>query len=893
MQERTTRLVVCIRWLALTTISLLALPFASASATTLTPQNSGHCLSVVQDANELLDGARIEQRACNGASRQNWTLEDIGASGQFRAKVLSSGKCLEPVEDTVVNGTELEQRACDGSGKQLWTRETTTLEGTYRFHHVGSGRCMDVPQRSTVEGVHIILWDCHPDVRPQQSWAIAQRAAPKHAPGKCLDVLGGPQQKDDGAVIDQWTCNEGAWNQFWTVRDMGNSQVKLVAQNSGKCIQPLNGGVADLTQIVQMTCSDAATTQLWALQSTATAGEYKFVHGLSGKCIDIKQSLQTDGAEALLFTCKTTNDANQTFQIGTAPTIETILSGEYWSLPARYPPKSPNGGLHQLFGGAVRWSPVIDMVYLGGFWRDLNPNDGQYNRARFEAGTGTFYGLNELAAQGKTGFVWVNAIGFDNQRNVTHSPDWLITKCGSGTNQAMIIPSDPSTPGSDPWGVSMWNDCPRTQMVNFIRTMFTPYRDNPALKYAYVTTFNAGEFFIPDSIYNWAKDHAGLTPQKLEAYAKALIDVWVEVLGPERVVWTRANDVWKLPVTDPVEQTTPSRVNQYALVTKGVQMREGNAENFMANLIQPLIGQDRVAIAAIDDPNGQRQWSLEAQTIHDMLPTPRTFYGDEFEVADKAGAPWFKAPPANSPPNTPPTFMPGNYPYYRLAVLNMLRKGQNWTTFSKNVRDGDNDQDSRFTDYVTLRNYFRQTVGYPVAQSPDAWVTLHQINDNCSSGRHHYHTYDKFLHQREQTGGMTQPAEHLVWAAGTYAFSSCSGTASTDFAKRTDWASGNNYIYFDLEDTFAASTEHRFRIAVTYQDTGTNSWRLDYNSMSRPDAPTPSVTNTNTNTVKTVIFSLKDASFQNALDQRDFRISNLLSNTNVEIRSVRVIRGDP
>src|SRR4030095_3537075 len=113
---------------------------------------------------------------------------------------------------------------------------------------------MDVPQRSTVEGVHIIVWDCHPDVRPQQSWAIAQRAMPKHSTNKCLDVLGGPQEKDDDAPIDQWQCNANAWNQFWTLRDMGNNQVKLVAQNSGKCLQPRGGAVDNLTQLVQMTC---------------------------------------------------------------------------------------------------------------------------------------------------------------------------------------------------------------------------------------------------------------------------------------------------------------------------------------------------------------------------------------------------------------------------------------------------------------------------------------------------------------------------------------------------------------------------------------------------------------------------------------------------------------
>jgi hypothetical protein len=235
----------------------------------------------------------------------------------------------------------------------------------------------------------------------------------------------------------------------------------------------------------------------------------------------------------------------------------------------------------------------------------------------------------------------------------------------------------------------------------------------------------------------------------------------------------------------------------------------------------------------------------------------------------------------------------GNYPYYRLAVLNMLRKGQNWTMFQKELRDGDLDLDPDFIEYVTLRNYFRQSAGYPVAESPDAWVTLHKTNDSCFVGRRHYHNYEKFLSQREQAGGLTKPVEELKvdWSASDYGFSDCL-PARTHFGKRTDWANGSDYIYFDLNDAFAAQTEHRFRIAVTYQDTGTTSWRLEYNSMTRADAPTPSVTNTDTDMVKTVIFSLSDAEFDNALTGgMDFRISNNGNDADVVIRTVRVMRG--
>ena len=900
-KERTTRRVVVFAgWLA--TISVLTFAFSSASATTLTPQNSGHCLSIVQGANELLDGARVEQRACNGASRQNWTLEEMGA-GKFRAKVLSSGKCLEPLVDPPINGTGLQQSTCNGTPRQLWTRQATlTVEGTYRLIHDG-GRCIDVPAQSQAEGVLVNLWTCWPDVRPHQSYALSERVIAKHS-NKCLDVNGGPQEKDDGAFIDQWTCNEGAWNQFWTIRDAGNSQIRLVAQNSGKCIQPENGGVENLTPIVQMTCSGTATEQLWSLQGAAMPGEYKLVHALSSKCIDIKQSLLTDGAEALLYTCKTVNEANQTFKIGTGaptpPVIEQSLSGEYWGLPTRYPAKSPYGGLHQIFGNAVRWSPTTDMVYLGGFWHDLNQTDGGYNRARFENGTTGFYGLNELAAAGKTGIIWTNAIGhFDGQStDYFHAPEWLATKCGDQVQEIWVPDSDPNPPvvPPEPWGQTLWNDCPKAEVVKYIKTMFAPYAGNAALKYAYVTTFNAGEFFIPTHVYNYVSNPANfpngahLTPQKLESYAKAIIDAWVEAVGADKAVWTRSNDAWVLPISDTFLKAAPQRVTEYALLTKGLQLREGNAENIMANLDQPRIGQGLEPIALLDDPNGQRHWNLVAKTMHDMLSTPRTMYGDEFEIANKAGTPYFTS---LSDPNT---FNAGNFPYYRLAVLNMLRKGQNWAVFPRDVRDGAFDTDQRFAPYIPLRNYFRQTAGYPIGESPDAWATLHKTNDNCFQGRRHYHNYEKFLYQREvQSGGMTTPVEPHQWGANVYAFAGCApAVATTHFAKRTDWASNNDFIYFDVDDAFAAQGERRFRIAVTYQNSGTATWHLDYSTETNAIVSTPTVTNTgNAAEVKTVIFSLSDASFRNAYagGTMDFRISNGEGTQDVSIRSVRVMRG--
>src|ERR1043165_3145477 len=59
--------------------------------------------------------------------------------------------------------------------------------------------------------------------------------------GQCLDVRGGPQNVDDGAIVEQWPCT-GALNQSWTLQDAGNSQFRLVVTNNGRCVDTINGG---------------------------------------------------------------------------------------------------------------------------------------------------------------------------------------------------------------------------------------------------------------------------------------------------------------------------------------------------------------------------------------------------------------------------------------------------------------------------------------------------------------------------------------------------------------------------------------------------------------------------------------------------------------------------
>ncbi|MEU4806176.1 RICIN domain-containing protein [Actinosynnema sp. NPDC023587] len=688
--------------------------------------------------------------------------------------------------------------------------------------------------------------------------------------GKCLDVRGGPQAVQDGAVVEQWTCT-GSSNQSWTARDAGGGQIQLVAQHSGKCVQPVGGGTANSTGLEQRTCT-GSTAQRWTKQGTGTADRYRFVHAPSGRCLDIRRSDLTDGALAAVFDC--TGNPNQTWTTGTPgplpPTVE-VRDGEYWALPSRYPAKSPHGGLNQIWGPAVNWSPTTDLHWVGAYWRDLNPSEGVYRWDRIESTTGTYsYSLDQLGEAGRTALVWT-ILGTVDQAGSPHAPQWVIAKCAAAGTPVKVVNN-----GSAAWGLALWDTCPRREVLRFIKEMFGRYKTDERVKYAYATTFSAGEFWMPSTVYRDAVAK-GLTPEILRTYAKDIIDAWATAVGVKKVVWTSAGE-WNLP-----GDTTPGApkwVSDYALRTLGTQLREGNGESLTAQLTQPLIGQDTVAVqpTPVGAQPGQSHYYLTAKTVHEMGRAGMSFYGNEFEIANLAG-------------------VFGDYDYYRLAVLNMLRKGHNWAVFPHELRTGTHD--AAHPQFAALRDYFRQSVGYPVNESPDAWATLHMSYDGCYNGTRRYHNYEKFLLQRDvESGGRTTPTDQHTWAPDQYGFCKVGEGGSTQpavtyFARRTDHASGNDHIYFDVDPRFAPTTERTFRIAVTYRDTGTARWNVQYSTANAAIASTPAVTNTGSGAVKTAIFTLTDASFRGAQPGgMDFRVHNGGS-ADVTVRSVRLIRGGP
>ena len=85
---------------------------------------------------------------------------------------------------------------------------------------------------------------------------------------------------------------------------------------------------------------------------------------------------------------------------------------------------------------------------------------------------------------------------------------------------------------------------------------------------------------------------------------------------------------------------------------------------------------------------------------------------------------------------------------------------------------------------------------------------------------------------------------------------------------------GDLNMYFQVDPRIAEDGDFSASVTIEYYDSGTNNWQLQY-SMSGGSAYTGagSVTNTNTDTWKSVTFALPDAAVNEAMNnQADFRI---------------------
>lgn len=142
-------------------------------------------------------------------------------------------------------------------------------------------------------------------------------------------------------------------------------------------------------------------------------------------------------------------------------------------------------------------------------------------------------------------------------------------------------------------------------------------------------------------------------------------------------------------------------------------------------------------------------------------------------------------------------------------------------------------------------------LGRTVANTPSVWAALRETQGTWFPDRGNF---EFWLYQNDAVpGGKTVP----LWNIGS--------KPEGRFTRRTDQATGNGSMYFDIDDAFVYGGTNQATITITYYDKGTDRWELHYDSTTDDDKLAGAVRKQNTLTWRRQTFDVPDAEFRNGL----------------------------
>ncbi|WP_369185785.1 RICIN domain-containing protein [Streptomyces sp. Y1] len=123
--------------------------------------------------------------------------------------------------------------------------------------------------------------------------------------GKCLDVWGAGT--NDGAGIDQWTCNGQANQRFTIVPGNDGYEIHTFA---GKCLDVWGAGTNDGAGIIQWTCTGSPNQEFTFVPRPNHQTD---IRTFAGKCLDVWDANVNDGVNIIQWIC--TGRPNQQFTL--------------------------------------------------------------------------------------------------------------------------------------------------------------------------------------------------------------------------------------------------------------------------------------------------------------------------------------------------------------------------------------------------------------------------------------------------------------------------------------------------------------------------------------------------------------------------------------------------
>jgi glucosylceramidase len=132
----------------------------------------------------------------------------------------------------------------------------------YQVINTSTNKCVDGTDSNAANATPIQQWTCSAPAAANQQWQFRPtdsgfyQVVGRYVPGSGWDVEGGAAAFGDGALIHLWAYI-GANNQQWQPIAQGTDSYRLVARQSGKCLDVPDLSTADGARLQQWACTGA------------------------------------------------------------------------------------------------------------------------------------------------------------------------------------------------------------------------------------------------------------------------------------------------------------------------------------------------------------------------------------------------------------------------------------------------------------------------------------------------------------------------------------------------------------------------------------------------------------------------------------------------------------
>lgn len=183
------------------------------------------------------------------------------------------------------------------------------------------------------------------------------------------------------------------------------------------------------------------------------------------------------------------------------------------------------------------------------------------------------------------------------------------------------------------------------------------------------------------------------------------------------------------------------------------------------------------------------------------------------------------------------------------------------------------------TDVFPLYQFANRYLGKTVQNTPSVWAALRETEYTfCPDAGN----FAFWLYQDNEANGGRTVAE---WNVSAY--------PEGRYARRTDQATGNRYMYFDVDDSYINGGMNQVVVTIRYYDSGADRWQLHYQAQSDAYKLAGEVQKTNSGSWLTATFTLDDAKFANGqIAGNDFRV-DCMNDGNEWIHLVDVRKSSP